>query len=1390
MKKKRSGYLFWGTAAFAAAVAFSGCGSNAKLNVMDFVQVKFTGINGEGKVEINFDEEAALASIAAESKQGLSENDKTSIRNILSIAERDIAVSSESGLKNGDGITVTTKLDGSTLKEYKTAIANSSKKFDVSGLVDGVTLDLTDYVTFSYSGFDGHGTAYPGFDWDAYNKALNEQVQAVAGSDTGSLSSVIAQAQNAPSLSSGNYIDLSNGDTVTTTVSAMPSQFDSIGIILEGGEKSETVSGLEEPQEIDLSDYVQAAFSGICPNLNVSYTVSDDFSMAYYIYRPESRELFLNNGDSVEETISCEKSDLLRNGYNVTNDEVVFTVSERPSYLVDYSQETAQETVRALAEEKTEAGAFSGNVDVAETYLEDYSQGDWQNADIQLAGIYGYTADIEGAEAADFEYPVYNKLYLVTLTSIPVQSGDGTSAGKNVWTVHSIGKLVQKPDGSLYDPAETVTDEYGNNMENQDYDASGEPVNYRTWDAYSFDTREEAMDAIEADAAEILGNDAVLTVIQENEVQEKEGETAGTAHVLPEIQEARAAEVDPVLISQAAAGPVVLDGHTYLAFHEVNGSLLGWKQAKEFCEKNGGHLVTVNSIQEQAVLNYLRDAADRSIRYWIGLSDLEHESVFTWVTGEPVDFTWWDSGQPDNYSGSDEKGEDVIEAFYGSSGKWNDLPSGDKDDGFMMEIEPAEEAAFDAENLTDKTPSYIRESEIEWYCMDSFGDPHFYPMGMDARDRARLDYILDGRYSLLNFSLSIEQDASSDAAVELKIWGDGRLLYDLSDFRKTSVPKDVSLDVTGVGKLSIQTRSDSGYALVLLGEGKLILADEPVPVQASAWLEDTDNMTFVNADATNPMPRDLYGRKWRDMYEMYNNAETSWNLAGKYTRFQAVIAPAEDYDSRPADVSIYGDGTLLYEKKGYTSKEGAVLIGADVTGVRVLTIRNTSPMEDGRSQEIALCDTLLTGEAPAEEETASAADTEEYVFPELDEKYAAAVAGTITCGDVRYYLIEDAVNQPRAASAAEEMGGTLAVPQTEEQRYAIAKLLSRFGNEWHRLGAFYEKGKNGWVLPDHTPIRMTDWLGGQLPEIDEEYPFLIERGDGDFGRAESAEPLGYVVQVQAISGPAAQETSDLSDFEWNARGGTYDTDYVLPDGSYCLHALGMEFYDYTSVSVELEGDFAAFSGKLICDQMSAGQTASYAIFGDGKLLFEKNNFRKQDLEEPVPFQVDVTGVKTLSIEAKRILVDDTMRLITADIRLLPSESRSLSGVTRLQNMDTVDKSNTDIYPNELFRDRRGVLHEGGIRMNSGSAYLFYNLNKKYTSLSLTFTAGANTNQYEQVIQILADDQVVWEETFQAASENLTAELDMTGVRVLQIRKDTAPDAGGGSALYLEDDFLK
>ena len=89
------------------------------------------------------------------------------------------------------------------------------------------------------------------------------------------------------------------------------------------------------------------------------------------------------------------------------------------------------------------------------------------------------------------------------------------------------------------------------------------------------------------------------------------------------------------------------DGHYYKAFDD----LLSWNEAKDFCNHYGGHLVSINSYDENVFLTgFIRNSPQDY--YIIGLSNYADGTYSTWEDGYPVSFTNWGRNQPDNSEGA------------------------------------------------------------------------------------------------------------------------------------------------------------------------------------------------------------------------------------------------------------------------------------------------------------------------------------------------------------------------------------------------------------------------------------------------------------------------------------------------------------------------------------------------------------------------------------------------------------------------------------------------------------------------------------------------------------------------------------------------------------------
>lgn len=104
-----------------------------------------------------------------------------------------------------------------------------------------------------------------------------------------------------------------------------------------------------------------------------------------------------------------------------------------------------------------------------------------------------------------------------------------------------------------------------------------------------------------------------------------------------------------------------------------------------------GHLATIHSFDENAVVNSLKGSGD--MRGWLGLTDAATEGTYQWVTGEPFTFgsttnprgTFpWSPVPAPGEPNAQTPGEDFVEMF--ASTHWNDNVDGTVDNqGYLVE---------------------------------------------------------------------------------------------------------------------------------------------------------------------------------------------------------------------------------------------------------------------------------------------------------------------------------------------------------------------------------------------------------------------------------------------------------------------------------------------------------------------------------------------------------------------------------------------------------------------------------------------------------------------------------------------------------------------------------
>lgn len=127
--------------------------------------------------------------------------------------------------------------------------------------------------------------------------------------------------------------------------------------------------------------------------------------------------------------------------------------------------------------------------------------------------------------------------------------------------------------------------------------------------------------------------------------------------------------------SDIPSGVVEYNGHSYKLYEAP----MVWEEAKKYCEKLGGHLVSITSEGEQKIINQMLEKGNKN-SYFIGAQRDANGEFNTWVTGEKIKYTHYAIYQPDNWHG-----EDVLMVYRNENpnatssalGEWNDI----KNDG-------------------------------------------------------------------------------------------------------------------------------------------------------------------------------------------------------------------------------------------------------------------------------------------------------------------------------------------------------------------------------------------------------------------------------------------------------------------------------------------------------------------------------------------------------------------------------------------------------------------------------------------------------------------------------------------------------------------------------------
>ncbi len=127
-------------------------------------------------------------------------------------------------------------------------------------------------------------------------------------------------------------------------------------------------------------------------------------------------------------------------------------------------------------------------------------------------------------------------------------------------------------------------------------------------------------------------------------------------------------------------GVTLANGHQYAVIAHPEGIL--WAAAKAEAEAKGGHLATVTTPEEQTLVTSLAKGAADQLPWLGGMQpsgSAEPDGGWVWVAGEPMLFSGWSPGQPNNAGNED--------AMICDTMGWRDTESNSPQTSYILEIE-------------------------------------------------------------------------------------------------------------------------------------------------------------------------------------------------------------------------------------------------------------------------------------------------------------------------------------------------------------------------------------------------------------------------------------------------------------------------------------------------------------------------------------------------------------------------------------------------------------------------------------------------------------------------------------------------------------------------------
>lgn len=278
------------------------------------VGVEFSGGNGRGFANYYFNDD--FFDEFQEKILGKNPSNEKSVRWYDFLSNISYEIDPNSGLSNGDEITLTAKWDEDIAKELGISVKGEDRQITVEGLEPATQVDVFENLDVTFNGYNGYGTidltntSTDSFSYEVYFEA-------------------------------DKYDGLSNGDRVKVTASVDSYALDSYNYVLKNTEKEYVVEGLDEMEKLNLFAGLNLDFIGVSPYAELSMSLNTDNEFINnYVYYEADKSAGIANGDVITVIASVDEDYAAEYGYTITKTSKEYTVDGLDEYIDAYSDIT------------------------------------------------------------------------------------------------------------------------------------------------------------------------------------------------------------------------------------------------------------------------------------------------------------------------------------------------------------------------------------------------------------------------------------------------------------------------------------------------------------------------------------------------------------------------------------------------------------------------------------------------------------------------------------------------------------------------------------------------------------------------------------------------------------------------------------------------------------------------------------------------------------------------------------------------------------------------------------------------------------------------------------------------------------------------------------------